>query len=102
MIRRPPRSTLFPYTTLFRSFGWFARLSDRWVDRRVFGRRDPQLILADLRERLARQERLVKHTHEPQSQSNHVFPLLLDKKNFRCRFSPSVYSDDPPDIRRKY
>ena len=37
-------------------FGWFARLSDRWVDRRVFGRRDPQLILADLRERLARQE----------------------------------------------
>jgi two-component system, LytTR family, sensor kinase len=37
-------------------FGWFARASDRWVDRRVFGRRDPQWALADLRERLARQE----------------------------------------------
>jgi two-component system LytT family sensor kinase len=37
-------------------FGWFGRASDRWVDRRVFGRRDPQLALADLRERLARQE----------------------------------------------
>lgn len=37
-------------------FGWFARASDRWVDRRVFGRRDPQLALADLRERLAQQE----------------------------------------------
>jgi two-component system LytT family sensor kinase len=37
-------------------FGGFARASDRWVDRRVFGRRDPQLALAELRERLAQQE----------------------------------------------
>jgi two-component system, LytTR family, sensor kinase len=37
-------------------FGAFARASDRWVDRRVFGRRDPQLALAELRERLAQQE----------------------------------------------
>jgi two-component system LytT family sensor kinase len=37
-------------------FGWFSRASDRWVDRRVFGRRDPQSVLADLRERLAQQE----------------------------------------------
>ena len=37
-------------------FSWLARATDRWVDRRVFGRRDPQAMLADLRDRLARAE----------------------------------------------
>src|SRR5256885_9909936 len=32
MIRRPPRSTLFPYTTLFRSFVSWAKYSDKWVN----------------------------------------------------------------------
>jgi two-component system, LytTR family, sensor kinase len=37
-------------------FSWLARATDRWVDRRVFGRRDPQAMMADLRDRLARAE----------------------------------------------
>jgi two-component system LytT family sensor kinase len=37
-------------------FVWLARATDRWVDRRVFGRRDPQSLTADLRDRLTRTE----------------------------------------------
>src|SRR2546430_11767656 len=71
MIRRPPRSTLFPYTTLFRSL-------DRhglWVDSDhgvVEQRCD-----ADPLERSCRSE---EHTSELQSQSNIVCRLLLEKK----------------------
>src|SRR2546430_3717336 len=73
MIRRPPRSTLFPYTTLFRS-GAVAR-DDQPVT-------PPPLTLALLergRERfdIARSE---EHTSELQSQSNLVCRLLLEKK----------------------
>src|SRR2546430_9074118 len=66
MIRRPPRSTLFPYTTLFRS------PADR---KRAFlheGHRLERLIA-----NLARSE---EHTSELQSQSNLVCRLLLEKK----------------------
>src|SRR5438270_4401649 len=67
MIRRPPRSTLFPYTTLFRSMpsltpgtscrwhGWPRRTAGSWV-------------------------RSEEHTSELQSQSNLVCRLLLEKK----------------------
>src|SRR2546430_5078188 len=74
MIRRPPRSTLFPYTTLFRSLleplGSGGELRHR------------RLLRAH---RLARSE---EHTSELQSQSNLVCRLLLEKKNNRSR--PSV------------
>src|SRR5688572_31396772 len=68
MIRRPPRSTLFPYTTLFRSFQ--RRLRDRVGGRRGRGRRQHG-------ECLLRSE---EHTSELQSQSNLVCRLLLEKK----------------------
>src|SRR2546430_7392248 len=84
MIRRPPRSTLFPYTTLFRSLpdvcGHEApRPAPRVGDRRQWwrgaegARRGGQL----LRRLLARSE---EHTSELQSQSNLVCRLLLEKK----------------------
>src|SRR2546430_8971297 len=67
MIRRPPRSTLFPYTTLFRS-RWLARsrraASGWWC-----------------RPRPAARPRSEEHTSELQSQSNLVCRLLLEKKN---------------------
>src|SRR5438270_7313946 len=66
MIRRPPRSTLFPYTTLFRS-------PDADCTRRA-GEGHPRL----LDERRRRSE---EHTSELQSQSNLVCRLLLEKKN---------------------
>src|SRR2546430_13426526 len=75
MIRRPPRSTLFPYTTLFRS-------SDRFqVDQIVQVGRFPILDvrrIVDLHDMPA--ERSEEHTSELQSQSNLVCRLLLEKK----------------------
>src|SRR2546427_8075468 len=68
MIRRPPRSTLFPYTTLFRS-GQRLALQRQFV---------LQGVHADVHgQRAARSE---EHTSELQSQSNLVCRLLLEKK----------------------
>src|SRR2546427_8384060 len=75
MIRRPPRSTLFPYTTLFRSphqtGGLRAARGGDSGDRRV--------RVGD-REDGARPARSEEHTSELQSQSNLVCRLLLEKK----------------------
>src|SRR2546427_1107170 len=84
MIRRPPRSTLFPYTTLFRS----ALLERRFHQS---SRTDVLLVRAQhlSRERLARAgkdggSRSEEHTSELQSQSNLVCRLLLEKKKNTC------------------
>src|SRR2546430_3732910 len=70
MIRRPPRSTLFPYTTLFRSHAVAG------VDYlKVYTKITPALLRPLLDE--ARSE---EHTSELQSQSNLVCRLLLEKK----------------------
>src|SRR2546426_10607964 len=76
MIRRPPRSTLFPYTTLFRSHPQGARVADiggMEIERGV--------VRGDLGERARRQERSEEHTSELQSPCNLVCRLLLEKKN---------------------
>src|SRR5574341_1890926 len=81
MIRRPPRSTLFPYTTLFRSHGsvgeyqadehaGVARLS--WRDQA-----DEPAVVARLSWRVSRSE---EHTSELQSPTNLVCRRLLEKK----------------------
>src|SRR5690242_8878998 len=73
MIRRPPRSTLFPYTTLFRS--------DRDLEaERVAMAAERERAVAAARERLKRSE---EHTSELQSHVNLVCRLLLEKKNKR-------------------
>src|SRR2546427_12635118 len=81
MIRRPPRSTLFPYTTLFRSgdvvHGHDAaeRLDDVLdADDRTIAHLRPR------RGRFGRIDRSEEHTSELQSQSNLVCRLLLEKK----------------------
>src|SRR5256885_10636514 len=85
MIRRPPRSTLFPYTTLFRSL--LVDLVRRGVDDqqqlRAVGAR--QLRGFGLPDVLAHQERSEEHTSELQSPCNLVCRLLLEKKK---QFSP--------------
>src|SRR2546430_9850091 len=68
MIRRPPRSTLFPYTTLFRSKAAHFDADGAACD---------YAALAASRERGRSEE----HTSELQSQSNLVCRLLLEKKN---------------------
>src|SRR2546430_13478471 len=78
MIRRPPRSTLFPYTTLFRSTATASLpLTSRASIRRV------KLSLPAGRRRVRRKllrNRSEEHTSELQSQSNLVCRLLLEKK----------------------
>src|SRR3712207_7147345 len=91
MIRRPPRSTLFPYTTLFRS-GWHlntclvnfygSRLEDgRWVDTARVGEHK------DFEPGPVRSE---EHTSELQSRQYLVCRLLLEKKT-TSSFSPPPY-----------
>src|SRR2546430_8230621 len=102
MIRRPPRSTLFPYTTLFRSprrrAGDHRCSSDDSPQRQGSGNADGAVLphcLARKRRSLnlvvARSE---EHTSELQSQSNLVCRLLLEKKKNTSRRSqrstPSV------------
>src|SRR2546426_2945686 len=98
MIRRPPRSTLFPYTTLFRSTvlryvadelaGWHARALKTEAELRehqgqprgaASARLDPEVRnrIADLEQENKRSE---EHTSELQSPCNIVCRLLLEKK----------------------
>src|SRR2546427_9494962 len=81
MIRRPPRSTLFPYTTLFRSpharHTRHARQSKHPERRLRAVAQGPRAVLGRGRRSHPRSE---EHTSELQSQSNLVCRLLLEKK----------------------
>src|SRR2546427_6031085 len=77
MIRRPPRSTLFPYTTLFRSR---LRIDLHPAHHIVDGRSDLHRVLGDVDVRQFFELRSEEHTSELQSQSNLVCRLLLEKK----------------------
>src|SRR2546430_6926346 len=112
MIRRPPRSTLFPYTTLFRSEGadLDQRLADGhldavrakeggleaqffsiWVETELFGLGGARAMKrADLQIEAVR--RSEEHTSELQSQSNIVCRLLLEKIHTRALYTPPVTS----------
>src|SRR2546427_9244535 len=69
MIRRPPRSTLFPYTTLFRS-------RKEWLE--LFA--SYRAKFPNLATEIDQMQRSEEHTSELQSQSNLVCRLLLEKK----------------------
>src|SRR2546430_12676487 len=93
MIRRPPRSTLFPYTTLFRSLERLGALGQTHEHqpfplREVHGRETvvalvEQLHAIEMRHasQHAVESRSEEHTSELQSQSNLVCRLLLGKKS---------------------
>src|SRR2546427_7458325 len=94
MIRRPPRSTLFPYTTLFRSYGLTSQM-----------RRSSASIGANIAEGCCRKgdnelgrflqiARSEEHTSELQSQSNLVCRLLLEKKKNITNQNNTKLSDD--------
>src|SRR2546430_6193466 len=101
MIRRPPRSTLFPYTTLFRSAGAVAKITGkeglRFTGRARVYNSEEQALKAILDGTIVKgdvvviryegpkggpgmRERSEEHTSELQSQSNLVCRLLLEKK----------------------
>src|SRR3712207_8875533 len=87
MIRRPPRSTLFPYTTLFRSKAFVNfRLRDEWLAARMqqgaveLQRSDVQeQVVVDFSSPNVRSE---EHTSELQSRQYLVCRLLLEKKKY--------------------
>src|SRR5256885_3906845 len=100
MIRRPPRSTLFPYTTLFRSglrvtFGRHAEESDAFISSSIQARID------DLHEAFADVHvaailtRSEEHTSELQSPCNLVCRLLLEKKKNRYQMHSNFRKETP-------
>src|SRR2546427_9539277 len=94
MIRRPPRSTLFPYTTLFRSLtgpgtGTSGKGRTGWPKPENSG---PGLSVT-LNVFAGVVKRSEEHTSELQSQSNLVCRLLLEKKKTKNRTPPATSSD---------
>src|SRR5688572_32437746 len=82
-VRRPPRSTLFPYTTLFRSRGAPPSFLDDFSFlriTRVYSPRTGNMVPAPRRLLAWLRNRSEEHTSELQSQSNLVCRLLLEKK----------------------
>src|SRR2546427_4713857 len=99
MIRRPPRSTLFPYTTLFRSLvedheiGIMQHRRDKLhlllhPFRQLIHAAQPPITEPETIEPLVRSE---EHTSELQSQSNLVCRLLLEKKKKKSRETKSRF-----------
>src|SRR2546429_6526190 len=98
MIRRPPRSTLFPYTTLFRSVKNLLVGEDLTYERKI-----REMVVASRVERTLRSE---EHTSELQSRLHLVCRLLLEKKKKHIKQDlyitiqmstdalPSIYSND--------
>src|SRR5258708_16716414 len=98
MIRRPPRSTLFPYTTLFRSRAEWVRevddsRGDRLGDLRHAGRAGRQGLGSQPASQAARSE---EHTSELQSPDHLVCRLLLEKKKTEKSSTKS------PDSKKKH
>src|SRR2546430_4234101 len=99
MIRRPPRSTLFPYTTLFRSPG--GRITSRCASGpgssyiRPGTRQRPRArkFVSQSTRAWPSERRSEEHTSELQSQSNLVCRLLLEKKKKRKK-DRLIYKDD--------
>src|SRR2546430_11758017 len=89
MIRRPPRSTLFPYTTLFRS-PQLGRIGLSEAEAREQGRK---IQVAKMPMSYVRSE---EHTSELQSQSNLVCRLLLEKKKNTTTTEHAKLTTTPP------
>src|SRR2546430_3169273 len=108
MIRRPPRSTLFPYTTLFRSYsagGAYVNflMGDEGEDRvkKTYGQNYERLIAIKNKYdpgnlfRVNQNIRSEEHTSELQSQSNLVCRLLLEKKKQTSSYTNRIPQTKP-------
>src|SRR5258708_31820979 len=94
MIRRPPRSTLFPYTTLFRSARTRRLRSKRQHSQQAHLESDPRFGRHGHVARTADRIRSEEHTSELQSPDHLVCRLLLEKKNIMNELTEdSGYAD---------
>src|SRR5262249_57272917 len=84
MIRRPPRSTLFPYTTLFRSV----------MDDPLASRTPPTVGACSFTDKVV--SRSEEHTSELQSLTNLVCRLLLEKKKTRYKAQKHITANKNP------
>src|SRR5256885_8072012 len=89
MIRRPPRSTLFPYTTLFRS----ARFLPGFPPESRQGEADTRVSVGNCRSE--------EHTSELQSPCNLVCRLLLEKKKI-IRINANALTSMPSNVKCSY
>src|SRR3712207_8187701 len=100
MIRRPPRSTLFPYTTLFRSPEWVClTLRTASTAEGIRGRAHPgEGLGAGSSPWCCSPERSEEHTSELQSRQYLVCRLLLEKKKIHYTFTYVIYNhyNHPP------
>src|SRR2546422_8431167 len=91
MIRRPPRSTLFPYTTLFRSLpsydmpAWQSIMGPAGMSGDIV-----QILSKAIARSLANPDRSEEHTSELQSRLHLVCRLLLEKKKQRTQSSMNI------------
>src|SRR5258708_17651364 len=90
MIRRPPRSTLFPYTTLFRSRDWSTSSKAAWPTRP--NTRRCRCDWTGSRTRTRNHLRSEEHTSELQSPDHLVCRLLLEKKKTNDNESARLHS----------
>src|SRR5256885_10545419 len=95
MIRRPPRSTLFPYTTLFRSGGMIAATTLNLVFIPVLYVLVRSLVPSRRTQTAPIAERSEEHTSELQSPCNLVCRLLLEKKKKNKRIASRT---TPPSL----
>src|SRR2546430_7918556 len=95
MIRRPPRSTLFPYTTLFRSPVLRQRAAGAGTSQPLLGKeefpRNPTALTT-----MCSRTRSEEHTSELQSQSNLVCRLLLEKKKKKTQKNNHTHKSSTP------
>src|SRR2546422_6323728 len=98
MIRRPPRSTLFPYTTLFRSTFLFKYQAPSAHTRRKLSGSGASSGLRRMGGPRASSPRSEEHTSELQSRLHLVCRLLLEKKKKDKRVQALAKHNDTPDI----
>src|SRR5690348_17991347 len=87
MIRRPPRSTLFPYTTLFRSSAMVGGLSGMTVNCQVTSLAAAPRTVAAPASLMTKRRRSEEHTSELQSPVHLVCRLLLEKKKKKDKYT---------------
>src|SRR2546422_4748677 len=95
MIRRPPRSTLFPYTTLFRSVEYFVSYYDYYQPEAYIPSSDVYIekeatINDELDKLRLSATRSEEHTSELQSRLHLVCRLLLEKKKTTITYSETI------------
>src|SRR5699024_11520574 len=97
MIPRPPRSTLFPYTTLFRSEEYYRSVEEAYIDKEMDALSNA--VSGEEINEITASVRSEEHTSELQSRFDLVCRLLLEKKNKQTTSRGKRYERDNTKVR---